>query len=324
MWNSLCVAAMTGDLHWTPESLRAGPFLEHPAGAARYLNGIATRPLPEYAPSAFEIVGFDCFKFFGRFGAVILQHWAPEWILYEIRRASSYPGGTQVGLWANYETVAGPGPMGPPWDKVQTVLWQICTQHLLAGTDGQPVNLIYPRTPGWLVVDIRKPDLADAYVAGLEWILGAYYSRNPPNFVFFDCHDPRRWFPPTVPNAPAFSEEEYVEGWTRLDLRMHRAGVEWAHNPGDDAYPTLGARVHEHALREHRGVDVLAAWIGKALARNPAYLGIGSEVGELPGNPSTWFSAVRNKVGPHREDLVYLQTARTGRAFRIFECSSTA
>lgn len=323
MWRSLCIASMTWGWPATPESLEAGPFIAHPTGAKKYLQGLRTRPVPSYHPDAFVIVGADCYTFFGRFGAVLLQHWTQEEHLLEIRRASVVPGGTRVGLWANYESVAGPGPMGPPWDRVQTVLWNLCMQNLLVGTDGAPVNLYEPASPGVLLVDIRKPDLAQAYVSGLEWILSTYYRLHRPDFIFYDAHDPRRWYPQSVSNAPPFPEAEYRAGWDALDHYMARVGLEWAHNPGDVGYPRLGARIHEHALREHLGAANLAAWIGTSLLMNPAYLGVGSEAVALPPKPGPYFLDIRNRVGPHREDLVYLQTARSGKAFRIFETAAT-
>jgi hypothetical protein len=298
---------MTGDEGWTEDSLASGPWFLDPS-AKSYVDDLDVRAM-EFGGGV-TIHGGSNLRFFSRFNRSLFWHPVDGATMAAIREYSDF--NTRCGIILDFESVhikkpsLRVGPIAAPLD----VLWTVGQAHLLLGTDGKPVQLY----PGAYAVDMRDKMVAEEYARALEWMLAKHYSVDRPDEVFFDCLQPRPYYA-LAGNAPTWWQDpfytlQYRETWKRLLHLVSAFTVVGGHNPGGIVY-SLGFGHEEHATR---GVT-LSQLVDSINHNANASVGLGFEWRDKP-NGDIWKEVAEGTI--RRAGQVYLQTARTGKAFRVW------
>lgn len=292
MQRRVCIAAMTGDAVWSTESLRLGPFN----------IGRGCKFLPQSYSNGMGVYhGQRALDVLAGHEVVILQHWPGQNVMRYLQNL-----GVLVGFWANVASFQ----RTVLWNSVQEPMRRACSLFPLAGTDGQNVET----WPNADAVDTSAPILPDALAGTLDYIMRTSYPHARPDFLFLDEMSDQ-WYC-TAANAPERDPREWQAGVDRIVRALQGMFPVWGHNTAH-AFQAIRTRVYEHATRGCTTggqfalrVHDYAAWAqgGKPSTR----VVLGWERND--DIPAAWCRG----INPPNAEILW-QTARTGRAFQIFD-----
>lgn len=296
MQRRVCIAAMTGaQPSWTVESLALGPF--NIGRGCKFIPdvvlgdgmGMFTRTRALEVLAAHDVV--------------ILQHWPGENIVAHLQAL-----GVRVGFWLNVASFQ----RGVMWNTVQEPVRRACSMFPLAGTDGNNVET-------WTnadAVDTSAAMLPDALCGTLDYVMRTSYVASRPDFLFLD-EMTDEWFC-NAANAPERDAREWQAGVRRIVQALQGMFPVWGHNTAL-AFPAIRTRAYEHATRGVRSaggfalrVHDYAAWAAAGGGKPSSRIVLGWE--KADDIPAAWCRS----IDPANAEVLW-QTARTGRAFQIFD-----
>lgn len=235
-WQSMMIAAVTGDADYTTGSLQMPGF--RLGQNYSYYGAELVQGNPVSGEAVLDILKMH--------NIVVLQHWPPASFLERLKKA----GVKKVLLWTDFEAV----PAKRYWREVQWPIWQVLAQmYPLRGTQNNSFNLTlvdgyesdpapWPEKPHGIWINTSQPTIVTNFVEILGETVGNAGYRGIFDGFFFDSVLNRPYYG-TATNAPAITPS-----WINLYVTAWASLINTVRSLGWEVWGNCGAKVSEYAM----------------------------------------------------------------------------